>query len=93
MPPPREPTGVKQAARVKRRILVVDDNRDSADSLAMLLKMTGHEAHTAYDGAEAVEAAAKFRPDVMLLDIGLAQTERLRSGSPDPRTAVGRRAW
>jgi K+-sensing histidine kinase KdpD len=71
MPPPREPTGVKQAARVKRRILVVDDNQDSAHSLALLLKLAGHEAHIANDGVEAVEAAAKFQPDVILLDIGL----------------------
>jgi CheY-like chemotaxis protein len=71
MPPPREPTGVKQAARVKRRILVVDDNQDSAHSLALLLKLAGHEAHIANDGVEAVEAAAKFQPDAILLDIGL----------------------
>ncbi len=55
----------------KRRILVVDDNRDSADTLAMLLKMTGSATHTAYDGQQAVDAAAKLRPDVILLDIGL----------------------
>ena len=54
-----------------RRILVVDDNRDSAESLAMLLKLTGNETHIAHDGLEAVEAAARFRPDVILLDIGL----------------------
>lgn len=54
-----------------RRILVVDDNRDAATSLAMLLKLTGHETHTAYDGVEALEAAAKVRPDAVLLDIGL----------------------
>ena len=55
----------------KRRILVVDDNRDSAASLAMLLKRTGNETFVAYDGEEAVEAAASQRPDVILLDIGL----------------------
>ncbi len=54
-----------------RRILVVDDNRDSAESLAMLLKLTGNETHTAYDGLEAVKAAAMFKPEVVLLDIGL----------------------
>ncbi len=54
-----------------RRILVVDDNDDSAESLATLLKMTGNETHTASDGLEAVEAALAFRPDVVLLDIGL----------------------
>jgi len=54
-----------------RRILVVDDNRDAADSLGMLLRMIGNEIHTAYDGLEAVEAAAAFQPDVVILDIGL----------------------
>jgi len=53
------------------RILVVDDNRDSADSLAMLLKIMGHDTRTAYDGLKAVESAAAFRPHVVLLDIGL----------------------
>jgi CheY-like chemotaxis protein len=56
---------------VLRRILVVDDNRDSADSLAMLLKLSGHEVRVAHDGLKAVEAAATFQPDVILLDIGL----------------------
>lgn len=54
-----------------RRILVVDDNRDSADSLAMLLRLSGHETRTAHDGLEAVDAAAAFRPDVILLDLGM----------------------
>jgi CheY-like chemotaxis protein len=61
----------KKMSITGRRILVVDDNRDSAESLAMLLKLSGNEMHTAYDGFEAVEAAAAFRPDVVLLDIGL----------------------
>jgi PAS domain S-box-containing protein len=55
----------------KRRILVVDDNRDSAESLSMLLKMTGNETQVAYDGVEALEAAERFQPEVVLLDIGL----------------------
>jgi PAS domain S-box-containing protein len=54
-----------------RRILVVDDNQDSADSLAVLLRMLGHEAHVAYDGQEAVEVAKEVRPEVIMLDIGL----------------------
>ena len=53
------------------RILVVDDNRDSANSLSMLLRLTGNETQTAYDGAEALSLAGEFRPDVVLLDIGL----------------------
>ena len=67
----REPSGVKPVATVHRRILVVDDNEDSADSLAMLLKLSGHEVHTAHDGLDAIDAAAKVQPDVILLDIGL----------------------
>jgi len=55
----------------KHRILIVDDLSDNADSLAMLMKMTGYEVHAAYDGEEAIIAAAAFRPDVILLDIGI----------------------
>lgn len=69
--PPPEPAVSEPTPTTARRILVVDDNRDSANSLAMLLKLTGHETHTAYDGLEAVESAATLRPDVVLLDIGL----------------------
>jgi PAS domain S-box-containing protein len=54
-----------------RRILVVDDNRDAADSLSSFLQMLGHEPRTSYDGAEALEAAEMFRPEIVLLDIGL----------------------
>jgi signal transduction histidine kinase/ActR/RegA family two-component response regulator len=54
-----------------RKILVVDDNRDSAHTLALLLKRTGNQTRTAHDGAEAVETAADYAPDVILLDIGL----------------------
>ncbi len=53
------------------RILVVDDNRDGADSLSMMLRLMGNDTRTAYDGEEAVAAAVEFRPDVILLDIGL----------------------
>ncbi|HLX06912.1 MAG TPA: ATP-binding protein [Thermoanaerobaculia bacterium] len=63
--------GAEVGAPAARRILVVDDNRDSADSLEMLLRMMGNEVRTAHDGLEAVAAAAAFRPDVVLLDIGL----------------------
>jgi CheY-like chemotaxis protein len=53
------------------RVLVVDDNEDSADSLSMLLDLMGHDTRTAYDGLSAVETATAFRPHVILLDIGL----------------------
>ncbi len=54
-----------------RRILVVDDNRDAAISLALLLNLAGNETQTRFDGQAAVEAAASFKPDAVLLDIGL----------------------
>lgn len=69
--PPRERSGIKPVATVPRRILVVDDNLDSAKSLSMLLKLMGHEVDTAHDGLEAVGKAAAFRADVVLLDIGM----------------------
>jgi CheY-like chemotaxis protein len=53
------------------RILVVDDNQDSALSLAMMLSIMGHETRTANDGESAVTAAENFLPEVVLLDIGL----------------------
>jgi len=56
---------------VKRVILVVDDNRDSASSLGSLLELMGHRAHVAYDGPHALEAAKKYRPEIIFLDIGL----------------------
>jgi CheY-like chemotaxis protein/two-component sensor histidine kinase len=54
-----------------RRVLVVDDNVDMADSLTELLRMSGHVTEAVYDGLTAVERAAAFDPDVVLLDIGL----------------------
>jgi CheY-like chemotaxis protein len=54
-----------------RRILVVDDNADAADSLGMLLQVRGDEVRIAYDGVEALEAENQFRPEVVLLDIGM----------------------
>ncbi len=58
-------------SKLSLRILVVDDNRDGADSMAEMLKIMGAHTRTAYDGQEAVDVAHDFRPDVILLDIGL----------------------
>ena len=55
----------------QRRILVVDDNRDATDGLAMMLQMEGHHIQAAYDGLEAIQVAASFRPELVLLDIGI----------------------
>ena len=59
------------AAHTDRRVLLADDNRDAADSLAAMLRLLGHEVMTAYDGAQAVSAVAAFDPDVAVLDIGM----------------------
>ncbi len=53
------------------RILIVDDRQDSANSMSMLLGLTGHQTQTAFDGATALHMADRFRPHVILCDIGL----------------------
>ena len=71
-------------AGLRRRILVVDDNRDAAASMAMMLQLLGDEVRTAHDGEAALEAAEAFRPDVVLMDMGMPRlngydaTRRLR---------------
>jgi PAS domain S-box-containing protein len=72
------PAGTVHAAAApgaKRRILVVDDNADAAESLATLLKINGHETRMAHDGAQAVQEAALFKPDVVFLDIGMPMVD------------------
>ena len=54
-----------------RRIVVADDNEDSAQSFAMLLSFSGHEVRIAHDGEEALDAMRDFRPDIAFLDIGM----------------------
>jgi CheY-like chemotaxis protein len=56
-----------------RQVLVVDDNRDAADTLAMLLEAEGCECHTAYSGAEALALAERDHPDVVILDLFMPQ--------------------
>jgi PAS domain S-box-containing protein len=68
----------------RRRILVVDDNRDSAESMATMLTLMGNEVRTAHDGIEAIEAAKEFRPKAILMDLGMpilngyGATQRIR---------------
>src|SRR5205823_5113669 len=59
------------AAQKARRVLVVDDNVDAAETTAMLLKAWGHHVRMAYNGTEALQAAQDFGPEIVLLDIGL----------------------
>ncbi len=66
-----EVSGEMATPKARCRILVVDDNRDAAMSLAVMLKLSGNETRTAHDGLEALDVAAAFKPDVVLLDIGM----------------------
>jgi PAS domain S-box-containing protein len=74
----------KETAISNLRVLVVDDNHDSGHTLALLLKHKGHEVRTAGDGLEAITVAEEFRPDVILMDVGMPKvngyeaTRRLR---------------
>jgi PAS domain S-box-containing protein len=68
-PPPEQAITLESA--VMHRVVIVDDNQDNADSLAMLLEITGHKTYMAHDGVEALEMIEKHRPEVVLLDIGL----------------------
>ena len=69
--PPPPVTDPALAASVRRRILVADDNKDAAESLSMLLELAGHEVRVAHLGRSALSRAQAFRPDTVLLDIGM----------------------
>jgi two-component system CheB/CheR fusion protein len=66
-----EPREAARAEPVSLRILVADDNKDAADSLQRVLELYGHEVRVAYDGEAALELAARFEPDIAILDIGM----------------------
>ena len=75
------------------RVLVVEDNRDAADSLRLLLRFFGHEVAVAYSGYDGVRAAELYRPDVVLCDIGLPGLDGYgvaRKLRGDPATAQAR---
>ena len=76
--PESEPAPAVAAAR-RWRVLVVDDNEDGADSLATLIELSGHEVRTAYDGLQAVAAAGDFRPDLILMDVGMPRLNGLEA--------------
>lgn len=68
-------TGVTECAVLPLRILLVDDNRDSADSLAMLLELKGHEVRIAYDGAQALDVAPRLAPHLALIDLAMPKMD------------------
>jgi CheY-like chemotaxis protein len=71
-------------------VLIVDDNRDAADLAVMVLSVEGHQAEAAYNGFDALQADRRFRPDVVLLDIGMPGmdgyqlADTLRREAPPP---------
>ncbi len=84
----------KSTARIRRRVLVVDDNRDGAKLMAMMLQIMGSEVETSHDGLEAVEKAQAFQPEIILMDIGLPglsgldATRRIREMNFDSRMTI-----
>jgi PAS domain S-box-containing protein len=83
----------EQEAQAGLRVLVVDDNADSADSLAIWLRLKGHEVRTAYDGPQALAQALEQQPDLVLLDIGMPgmsgyEVARRMRAHPDTRRTV-----
>jgi two-component system, chemotaxis family, CheB/CheR fusion protein len=88
------PQGSASAARAgaqPRRILVADDNRDNADSLGMLLKLSGHQVYLAHSGAEALETARQIRPEVGLFDIGMPDMDGYELAERIRREAWGKK--
>jgi CheY-like chemotaxis protein len=66
---------VADTGQPARRVLIVDDNVDAADSLALVLQLDGHVTRTGYSAQDAFELAVAFEPEVMLLDIGLPEMD------------------
>jgi signal transduction histidine kinase len=87
--------GADGADTGRRRILVVDDNIDAAESLGILLSCSGHDVRVAHGGREALTAAHEFAPNVMILDLGMPEMDgyavaRAVRADPDPRVAATR---
>jgi CheY-like chemotaxis protein len=81
-----DPPSPAVASEAPRRVLVVDDNRDIADTLSLLLEMEGYDVRVAYDGRQALAVVQAFVPDVVFLDInmpgmdGCTVAEKIRTG-------------
>lgn len=76
------------AGKSRRRVLIADDNQDTAEMASMLLEMLGHETRIAHDGVEALQVADSFEPEVILLDIGMP-----RLNGYDTCRKLRERAW
>jgi CheY-like chemotaxis protein len=74
-----QPNGDRLMATPSRRVLIVDDSRDNAESMAVLVRMSGHDVEVAYDGEVALEIAERFRPELVLLDLGMPRIDGLET--------------
>ncbi len=73
------PAPVEPAHILSRRILVVDDNQDAANSLGALLRLRGHEVMLGYDGLDAIDKVGRFTPDVVLMDLGMPRLDGIEA--------------
>jgi PAS domain S-box-containing protein len=87
------PPSAAARPEVKRRVLIVDDNADAADTLASLVRTLGGEARTAADGPSGIECASEFTPDVILLDIGMPGMDGYEACRRIRQERFGRRAF
>lgn len=94
-----QPHATTPIPQVSRRILVVDDNVDAAESLAMLLQLDGHSTRVAHDGPAALVVAREFKPHAVLLDIGLPGmngyevARQLRDAETAPMRLIALTGW
>jgi CheY-like chemotaxis protein len=79
------------AESARRRVLVVDDNVDAAESMAALLSLLGHDIQTAHDGEQAVAAAQAFEPDLILMDIGMPRRDGLEAARHIRKLSLSKR--
>lgn len=86
--PPLPAAGPARAEHPRARILVADDNRDAAESLALMLGLEGHDVRMVYNGADALALAEQFRPQIVLLDIGMPRLDGYQAARQ-----IRERAW
>jgi DNA-binding response OmpR family regulator len=85
-------TSIEPGAVVSRKILVADDNQDAANSLAMLLRLAGHDVCTAHGGQAALSLAGNFHPEIAVLDIGMPDLDGYEVARQLRQTAWGKDA-
>ena len=88
--PQEHSRGSEEKPFVSRRVLIADDNRDAADSLAMLMEAEGHEVTVVHDGREAIAAFSAVQPEVALLDIGMPELNGYEVARQVRRGTLGR---